>query len=86
VLKTAIPLPTLKLFKSLQSIPLKVYAKTYANTGYAHNPNVTLRNALNNRMLYSGGFGIDILAFADLVFKFEYSFNQLGQKGLYLHQ
>jgi outer membrane protein assembly factor BamA len=86
VLKTAIPLPTIKLFKSLRSVPLRVYAKTYVNTGYAHNPNVTLRNALNNRMLYSGGFGIDILAFADLVFKFEYSFNQLGQKGLYLHQ
>jgi hypothetical protein len=86
LVKTVIPLPEIRWFKSLNSMPLRVYAKTYVNTGYAHNPNITLPNHLNDRMLYSGGFGLDIVAFADFVIKFEYSFNQLGQNGLYLHQ
>ncbi|HEV7332120.1 MAG TPA: POTRA domain-containing protein [Flavisolibacter sp.] len=87
VLKTEIPLPTNKLFKSLRSVPLKVYAKTYVNAGYSYNPNSSQHfNQLNNKMLYSGGFGLDIIAFADLIFKIEWSFNQLGQNGIYLHQ
>jgi len=40
---------------------------------------------LNNRILYTGGFGIDILTLYDLNFRFEYSFNQLGKNGLFLH-
>lgn len=86
LLKTAINLPTIKLLKSLRAVPLRVYAKSYVNTGYAHNPNITLRNELNDRMLYSGGFGLDFIIFADMVIKFEWSFNQLGQNALYLHQ
>ena len=85
-LKTEIPLPNKKWFKSLRSIPLKVYAKVYTNEGYVHNPAPGYTNGLTNRMLYSTGFGVDILAFTDLVFKFEWSFNQLGQNGLFLHQ
>lgn len=81
-----IPLPTNKWFKSLRSVPLKVYVKAYTNEGYVHNPNPSYNNALNNRMLYSTGLGLDIVLFTDLIFKFEWSFNQLGQNGLYLHQ
>ena len=40
---------------------------------------------LNNRLLYSGGFGIDILTLYDINLRIEYSFNQLGEKGLFLH-
>lgn len=86
LITTEVPLPTIKLLKSLRSVPLRVYAKVYTNQGYVHNPNPGLRNALNNRMLYSTGFGLDIVIFTDLIFKFEWSFNQLGQNGLFLHQ
>jgi hypothetical protein len=37
-------------------------------------------------MLYSGGLGIDIITFYDVVIKLEWSFNQLGQNGLFLHR
>ena len=40
---------------------------------------------LSNRLLYSGGFGIDILTLYDINLRFEYSFNQLGKNGLFLH-
>ena len=81
-----IPLPTIKAFKSLRSVPLKIYVKAYTNEGYVHNPNPSFNNDLTNRMLYSTGVGLDIVMFTDLIFKFEWSFNQLGQNGLYLHQ
>jgi outer membrane protein assembly factor BamA len=70
--------------KSHDKIPFKVYAKTYGDMGYAYNKTFK-QNSLANRMLYTGGVGIDFLTLYDLAFRFEYSFNQLGQKGLFLH-
>lgn len=73
--------------KSLEihPIPVKVYAKIYTNMGYVHNP-TPLTNNLSNKMLYSGGIGIDVVMFYDFVMRFEWSFNQLGQNALYLHR
>lgn len=68
-----------------QRIPFTFYGKVYGNAGYAHNPQPG-NNFLANRMLYSGGFGIDIFSLYDVTFKLEWSFNQLGQNGLFLHR
>ncbi|HMK02605.1 MAG TPA: POTRA domain-containing protein [Ferruginibacter sp.] len=70
--------------KLLTKIPFNFFAKTYADVGYAYNkkPGTTY---LNNRLLYSGGFGIDILTLYDINLRFEYSFNQLNENGLFLH-
>ena len=65
-------------------IPFRVYAKTYFDFGYVYNKNFPA-NSLVNRMLYSGGIGIDVVTFYDFVFRFEYSINQLGEKGLFFH-
>jgi len=40
---------------------------------------------LNNKYLHTWGIGLDILTIYDVVLKFEYSFNQLGDKGFYFH-
>ena len=77
-----IPIP-FKL-KSLPYIPFTIFAKTYGDLGYAFNKK-EFASALNNRLLYTGGFGIDILTFYDVNLRLEYSFNQLNQKGLFLH-
>ena len=71
--------------KRAERIPVRIFAKVYGNTGYVHNPQPG-DNLLSNKMLYSGGFGIDILTFYDVTFRFEYSFNQLGQGGLFIHR
>ena len=65
-------------------IPVKIYAKTYFDYSYAVN-NDFKNNSLVNRFLYTEGFGIDVVTFYDLVFRFEYSFNQLGEKGFFFH-
>jgi outer membrane protein assembly factor BamA len=66
-------------------IPIRIFAKIYGNSGYVHNPQPG-NNILSNTMLYSGGFGIDILTFYDVTFKLEYTFNQLGENGLFLQR
>jgi outer membrane protein assembly factor BamA len=71
-------------FKSHDRIPFRIYMKTYADMGFSYNKN-SFGNSLENRMLYTAGAGIDLVTFYDFVFRFEYSFNQLGQNGLFLH-
>lgn len=83
LLNTAIRIPS-KRWERLNNIPIALYAKTYGNTGYVYNPDPG-DNHLSNRLLCSGGLGLDIVLFNDLVIKLEYSINQFGKKGLYLH-
>lgn len=77
-----VPFPFLP--KLLSKIPFTFYAKTYADLGYVYTKDIYSTN-LNNRLLYSGGFGIDILTLYDINLRFEYSFNQLKENGLFLH-
>ncbi len=77
-------LPTFLKSKTYSRLPFTVYAKAFVDMGYAYiQPEFDTR--LNNRLLYSGGVGIDILTLYDLKLSIEYSLNQLGQKGLFLH-
>jgi outer membrane protein assembly factor BamA len=68
-----------------QLIPFNIYGKVYGNAGYVHNPDPG-NNYLSNKMLYSCGLGIDVITFYDFTLKLEWSFNQLGQNGLFLHR
>jgi len=71
--------------QTIDRVPFRIFARIYGNAGYVYNPNPGL-NSLNNRMLYSGGFGLDIVTIYDVAIKLDFSFNQLGQNGLYLHR
>ena len=74
-----------KQFRSLSRIPIRVYAKTFVNAGYVYNT-VAGDNNLTNKFLYSGGVGLDLVTYNDFVIKIEWSFNRLGENGVYLHQ
>ena len=76
-----IPIPF--KIKSLPYVPFKIFVKTYTDIGYSY-LSKKYDSRLNNKFLYTGGFGIDVVTFYDIVFKVEYSFNQLGEKGLFL--
>lgn len=65
-------------------IPLRIFAKAFVDAGYVYNKSFTA-NSLVNRMLYSGGVGVDFVTFYDFVFRLEYSINQLGEKGVFFH-
>lgn len=66
-------------------IPFAVYGKVFGNSGYVYQPDPG-ENTLSNTMLWSGGIGIDIVTLYDVTIKLEWSFNSLGQNGLFLHR
>ncbi|MEP6950431.1 MAG: POTRA domain-containing protein [Ginsengibacter sp.] len=76
--------PTFLKSKTYNKLPFTIYGKIFFDGGYTYSQNKFSSN-LNNRFLYSGGFGIDILTLYDFKLSMECSFNQLGQKGLFLH-
>lgn len=65
-------------------IPFRFYAKAFADFGYAHHP-LAIDTRLTNRMMYTAGLGIDMVTIYDFVLRMDYSFNQLGENGLFLH-
>ena len=71
--------------KSHDRIPFTFYAKAYGDLGYVYSKNNTNNSRLSNKLLRSGGFGIDIVTIYDLILKLEFSFNQLGSSGTYYH-
>ncbi|HYJ39068.1 MAG TPA: POTRA domain-containing protein, partial [Chitinophagaceae bacterium] len=69
---------------SIQKIPFQFFAKTYFDAGYSYNKSSDA-NYLANRMMYTGGFGIDMKTIYDVILRFEYSFNQKGEQGFFFH-
>ena len=82
ILHTNIPMPF--RFKNIGHIPLSIFMKTYGDLGYVQQA-VNYHSDLNNRLLYSGGLGFDLLSLYDMQLGIEYSINQLGERGLFLH-
>ena len=70
--------------KILTKIPFTFFAKTFTDLGYVYNK-TKYDTYLSNRLLYTGGFGIDVLTLYDINLRFEYSFNQLNKSGLFFH-
>ena len=78
-------LPSNKSAKDRMHIPFVIYGKIFGNTGYVYNPDPG-ENKLSNKMLWSGGIGIDIVTLYDVSIKLEWSFNSLGQNDIFLHR
>jgi outer membrane protein assembly factor BamA len=71
-------IPLSKNSRLLPTLPFSIFAKTYADAGYSFNKK-KFDSFLNNRLLYTAGFGIDILTVYDIRLRIEYSFNQLSR-------
>ena len=67
------------------TIPYAFYLNVYADGGYAKDDAFKRNNSLNNSFQFGYGAGIDFVTYYDLVFRFEYSFNKLGESGFFLH-
>jgi outer membrane protein assembly factor BamA len=63
------------------------YAGLFADMGYVQSLNELpqMMNSLTNTMLYGYGAGIDFVTYYDIVIRAEYSFNKMGESGLFLH-
>ncbi|HSK14064.1 MAG TPA: hypothetical protein VK907_12675, partial [Phnomibacter sp.] len=80
----AFTLHNLVRWKSHSEIPFKFFLKTYGNVGYAYQKEAG-NNFMNNKLLRTAGFGLDIQTVYDMVLKLEYSYNQFGERGFYIH-
>ena len=92
-LKTAVTKELFKIESRLKvrkrdepiNVPIRIFVKIYGDVGYVYNPQPG-QNFLVNEMLYSSGIGVDIFTIYDFTLKLEWTFNQLGQNGLFLHR
>lgn len=72
-------------FTALKEMPYRIFLTSYFDSGFANNPYYAEGNQLPNRMLFSGGLGINLVAYYDKVFILELSRNDLGETGIFLH-
>lgn len=68
-----------------EEIPIRLYAKVYGDIGTSYNK-MPENDFLNNRLLCSGGLGLDIVTLYDIKLRIEYTINNFGQNGLFLHK
>ena len=72
--------------QQFRHFPYAFYLKTYFDIGYSVNTrNYEGNQPLADELLYGGGLGLDIVTMYDVVVRFEYSWNSLGENGLYFH-
>jgi outer membrane protein assembly factor BamA len=77
---------TWKILQGFRSLPFKLYLSGNFDLGYAQSSaDLAKTNFLNNRTLRSGGLGLDIVAYYSWVWQVQYSWNDLGEKGVFLH-
>jgi hypothetical protein len=73
-----------RLLKYIGNMPLKCYFAANFDAGFAHTPAYSSVNPLNNRALYGGGIGLDIVAYNSVLWQFEYNINHLKEHGFFL--
>ncbi len=71
---------------AFRRLPLRFYFSLNNDAGIANDPFLNEAvNPLNGKWLWGGGLGLNIVIFYDKVFRVEYSVNQMGEAGLFLH-
>jgi len=60
------------------------YINLYADFGYVYDYREGVNNPMANELLPGYGIGIDFVTYYDFVFRFEYSFNKMGESGIFI--
>jgi outer membrane protein assembly factor BamA len=73
--------------EKFNTLHLALYAGIFADAGYVQDKASSSAdaNSLGNSWLSGYGAGFDIVTYYDLTFRFEYTFNNLGEGGFYVH-
>ncbi len=72
-------------FEKFSKIHYAAYLNLLFDVGYSYHARPDPSNTLQNRLLAGTGIGLDLVTYYDLVWRFEYSINQLGLGGFYIH-
>lgn len=71
--------------KTYSAIPFQIYLKAFGDVGYVYDKEKITGNVLSNKMLYTGGVGLDVVTIYDMILRLEFSFNQLKERALFIH-
>ena len=71
--------------KFLPEVKYDFWFRIFSNLGYVYNEHPSNINKLSNTLIRTVGIGLDVISIYDFVLKIDYSVNQLGDKGVYLH-
>jgi outer membrane protein assembly factor BamA len=79
--------PIRKLYQ-FNKIPFEIYTNVFFDAGYVSDKFEFYKqynNTLVNKIIYSTGLGVDFITYYDIVMRFDYSFNSIGERGLFIH-
>lgn len=71
--------------KAFRKMPVKMYLNLNQGFSAVKDPFTPQINPFGNRLLWGGGLGLDVVFYYDKVFRIQYSFNHLWERGLFLH-
>ena len=71
--------------KQFKKMAFQAYFTMNSDYGYVNDPFYGIENFLNNRFLWGGGLGLDMLFFYDKTLRIEYNVNHLLENGVFLH-
>ena len=71
--------------KQFRKMHITLFLRTNLDAAYVNERTYIETNTLNNRWIYGYGPALDILLFNNFLFSFEYSFNDIGERGLFFH-
>jgi len=69
-------------------IPIEIYANLFFDAGYVTDQTGAYKqynNTLVDKLMYSSGLGFDFITYYDKILRLDYSFNSLGEHGLFIH-
>ena len=76
-------------FEQFRHLPISIYLKAYGDLAYVKNypdyRNANINMLLSDRLISGVGMGLDFVGSYDLVLRFEYSLNDLGNHGFFFH-
>tara|TARA_R110002049_G_scaffold25788_2_gene90130 strand:+ start:3507 stop:4937 length:1431 start_codon:yes stop_codon:yes gene_type:complete len=62
-----------------------IYSSVFSDFGYVNDDKGYPSNDLANTLLFGTGVSLDFVTYYDMVLRTEYSFNKLGESGLFIH-
>lgn len=78
------PMPNWPVLNNVRCMPFQIYGSVYSDHGFVNDPFNAGGNRLRNRLLSSVGVGLDFRFYFDKILYVMWSFNQLGENGLFL--
>jgi len=70
--------------RQLEKMSIQFFIRLNFDFAYVNEPTYTDTNDINNRWFYGYGPAVDMILFNNFLFSFEYSFNDLGENGLFI--